>query len=147
MEILARAQQDGTRPDPAALLDAIPYCRFIGMGADIRDGALVLVLPFAQPLIGNPNLPALHGGAIGSMLETAAILQVVWELGGARLPKPVDLAIDYLRAGRGLTSYARARITKQGRRVVNVHAEMWQDDETKPIAALRGHVLLPEAGA
>jgi acyl-coenzyme A thioesterase PaaI-like protein len=41
-----------------------------------------------------------------------------------------------------VTSYARARIAKQGRRVVNVHAEMWQEDEAKPIAALRGHFLI-----
>jgi hypothetical protein len=26
--------------------------------------------------------------------------------------------------------------------VVNVHAELWQEDETKPIAALRGHFLI-----
>ena len=77
-------------------------------------------------------LPALHGGVIGSLLETAAIAQVIWELRTPRLPKPVDITIDYLRSGRAVTSYARARIAKQGRRVVNVHAEMWQDDEAKP---------------
>ena len=63
------------------------------------------------------------------------------------MPKPVDVTIDYLRSGRAVTSYARARIAKQGRRVVNVHAEMWQDDETKPLAALRGHMLLPTSDA
>ena len=147
MDLLARALGEGTAPDPAALIAAIPYCRFMGMTADIRDGALVLVLPSSPHLIGNVVLSALHGGAIGSMLETAAMAQVIWELRTPRLPKTVDITIDYLRSGRAVTSYARARIAKQGRRVVNVHAEMWQDDETKPVAALRGHMLLPGAAA
>jgi acyl-coenzyme A thioesterase PaaI-like protein len=54
----------------------------------------------------------------------------------------VDITVDYLRTGRAVTSFASARIAKQGRRVINVHAQMWQEDEQKPIAGLRGHFLL-----
>jgi uncharacterized protein (TIGR00369 family) len=128
--------------DPGALLAAIPYCRHLGVRAQVTDGALTLVMPFAPHLVGNTMLPALHGGVIGSLLETAAIAQLLWEAGSAGLPKPVDINIDYLRTARAVESFARARIAKQGRRVVNVHAEMWQDDETKPVAALRGHFLV-----
>ena len=142
MDLLSRALAEGTAPDPAALLAAIPYCKHLGIGAELRDGSLVLVMPFADHLVGNVLLPALHGGVIGSMLETAAIAQVIWQMKTARVPKPVDIAIDYLRSGRAVTSYARARIAKQGRRVINIHAEMWQGDEARPIAALRGHMLL-----
>ena len=145
MDLIARALAEGKAPDPAALIAAIPYCRLLGVSAEVRDGALILVMPFAERLVGNVMLPALHGGVIGSFLETAAIAQVVWEVKNPRLPKPVDITIDYLRSGRALTSYARARIAKQGRRTVNVHAEMWQDDESKPVAALRGHMLLAAA--
>ncbi|HEV2563055.1 MAG TPA: PaaI family thioesterase [Rhizomicrobium sp.] len=142
MELLDRAVAGNTAADPQALLAAIPYCRHLGVSAAIVDGVLVLTMPFTPHLIGNVVLPALHGGVIGSLLETAAIAQVVWETRGAKLPKPVDITIDYLRSGRAVTSFARARIAKQGRRVVNVHAEMWQEDEAKPIAALRGHFLI-----
>jgi uncharacterized protein (TIGR00369 family) len=128
--------------DPAALLDAIPYCRHLGVRAEVRDGALTLVMPFTPHLVGNVTIPALHGGVIGSLLETAAIAQLMWEAGSAGLPKPVDIAIDYLRSGRALQSFARAHIAKHGRRVVNVHAQMWQDDESKPVATLRGHFLI-----
>jgi uncharacterized protein (TIGR00369 family) len=128
--------------DPAMLLDAIPYCRHLGIIASVEDGSLMLTMPFAQHLIGNPVLPALHGGVIGSLLETAAIAQVIYETRPERLPKPVDITVDYLRSGRALDSFARARIARQGKRVVNIHAEMWQEDESKPVAALRGHLLL-----
>ena len=131
--------------DPAALIERIPYCRHLGITAGVEDGALLLTMPFAQHLVGNVMLPALHGGVIGSLLETAAIAQVIYEVGQTRLPRPVDITIDYLRSGRAVTSYARARIARQGRRVVNVHAEMWQEDEAKLVAALRGHFLLPQS--
>ncbi|HWE05288.1 MAG TPA: PaaI family thioesterase, partial [Rhizomicrobium sp.] len=120
----------------------VPYCAWLGMTARIEDGALILDLPFDGKLIGNPILPALHGGVTGSLLETAAIVQILWETGGTALPKPVDITIDYLRSGRAVTSHARAWLARQGRRVVSARAEMWQDDETKPVASFRGHFLL-----
>ncbi len=131
-----------TPRDADALLAEIPYCRHLGISAAREGHRLTLTMPFAPHLVGNPLLPALHGGVIGSLLETAAIAQVMLDLGPAARPKPVDITIDYLRSGRAETSYAKARIAKQGRRVVNVHAEMWQEDEVKPIAALRGHFLI-----
>ena len=141
MKLLAQAFADGGDIDPAALLAAIPYCRHLGLAASMSAGGLVLAMPFMPHLIGNVVTPALHGGVIGSLLETAAIAQVIVETKCTRLPKPVDITVDYLRAARTADSFARAKIARQGRRVVNVTAQMWQDDETKPVAALRGHFL------
>jgi uncharacterized protein (TIGR00369 family) len=131
--------------DPETLLQAIPYCRHLGIRAALHDGVVMLAMPHADRLIGNVMLPALHGGVIGSLLETAAIVQAAWEMHGGRLPRPVDIAIDYLRSARAVDSFARARIAKRGRRVVNVHAEMWQEDENKLVATLRGHFLVGAA--
>jgi uncharacterized protein (TIGR00369 family) len=138
MEILARAGN----ADPNAILCSVPYCAWLGLTARIEDGALILDMPFDAKLIGNPILPALHGGVIGSLLETAAIVQILWETGAAALPKPVDITIDYLRSGRAVASHARAYLARQGRRVVNARAEMWQEDAAKPVASFRGHFLL-----
>ena len=142
MELLERATQSGQAPNPDHLLAAIPFCRHLGLRAEQSEGRLVLVMPFAPHLVGNPVLPALHGGVIGSLLETMAIAQIILELGGTKLPKPIDISVDYLRSGRAVETRARAHIAKLGRRVVNVHAELWQDDPEKPIASLRGHFLL-----
>ncbi|HVE04295.1 MAG TPA: PaaI family thioesterase [Rhizomicrobium sp.] len=142
MELLARAARDGVPPDIDALIAAVPYCAWLGLSARIDVERVVLEMPFDTKLIGNPIIPALHGGVIGSLLETAALVQSIYATGSASIPKPVDITIDYLRTGRAVTSFASARLARQGRRVVNVHAQMWQEDEMKPIAALRGHFLL-----
>ena len=91
---------------------------------------------------GNPWLPALHGGVIGGLLETAAIVQLAHDQDTDNLPKPINVTIDYLRSGRIEPTWACARVTKLGRRVANVHASCWQQDADKPIATLVGHFLM-----
>jgi len=91
-------------------------------------------MPFSPKIIGNPILPAIHGGMTGAFLETTAIVGVTRELGVLAPPKPIGLTINYLRSGRALDSYAKVSIVKQGRRVVAFEAQAWQDDRTKPIA-------------
>ncbi|MBI1212344.1 MAG: PaaI family thioesterase [Alphaproteobacteria bacterium] len=142
MELLQRAQAQGTKVDLQKLIDAIPYCRFLGIQVDRKGSELTMILRFDRKLIGNPMLPALHGGVIGAFLETTAIAQLILETDATELPKPVDIGIDYLRSGKPVDTYARAEITKHGRRVCNVRAEAWQDEHTRPIAALHGHFLV-----
>jgi len=134
-----------TSPDINGFLQAIPYARFLGMSALSENGQLITRLHFDRSLIGNPMLPALHGGAIGGFLEMTAIAQLVLETGIVLAPKPVSITVEYLRSGKPVDSYATAQITKQGRRVVNVAVQAWQDDRAKPIAAAHGHFLLRQA--
>lgn len=142
MEIIKRAIAEGRKPDLQALVDAIPYCRFLGIEIDRKGSELTTILRFDKKLIGNPILPALHGGVVGAFLEVTAVIQLMLEAESEDLPKPVDIGIDYLRSGRPADAYARATITKHGRRVCNVRAEAWQDERSRPIAALHGHFLI-----
>jgi uncharacterized protein (TIGR00369 family) len=142
MDLLARAREQERLADPNALLAAVPYCAWLGVTARMESGALILDMPFDAKLIGNPVLPALHGGVTGSLLETAALMQTIWETGAVTMPKPVDITIDYLRSARAVTSHARGFVVRQGRRVVAARAEMWQEDAAKPVASFRGHFLL-----
>lgn len=142
MEIIRRAIAEGKKPDLQQLVDAIPYCKFLGIEVDRKGTELTTILRFDKKLIGNPVLPALHGGVVGAFLEVIAVIQLMLEAESEELPKPVDIGIDYLRSGRPVDTYARAIVTKQGRRVCNVRAEAWQDEHTRPIAALHGHFLI-----
>lgn len=132
----------GAADELRAFLARTPYARFLGMGADLAGDEMTGTLPFAEHLIGNPRLPALHGGVIGAFMEMTALAQLAVLQPSRKLPKTIDVTIEYLRPGRPLTTYARADVRKVGRRIANVHVEAWQEERLKPIAALRGHFLL-----
>lgn len=124
------------------VLDAIPYARFLGVGVERVNNALECVLPFREEIIGNPILPAIHGGVIGAFLELTALLRLVDESGTDRVAKPINFAIDYLRSAGPTTTRARADIFKLGRRVAVVHVVAWQDDASRPVASGNGKFLL-----
>lgn len=128
----------------SALLDRLPYARFLGLVSDGDGEALTVTMPFADRLIGNPMLPALHGGATAALLELTAVAQVALSYPRLRLPRPINVTVAYLRTGRPIDVHARARISKAGRRVAHVLAEAWQEDEAHPIASLTAHFLVAE---
>ena len=125
-----------------AVLSTIPYARFLGVQLDLAGDELTGVLPFAHHLVGNPMLPALHGGVTGAFLEMTAMAQLALVEQRARLPRPIGVTVEYLRPGRARTTYARAEVKKVGRRIANVHVEAWQDERSAPIATLHAHFLL-----
>ena len=127
----------------ADFLQRAPYARFLGMRVEVQGEEVTGVLPFSQHLIGNPMLPALHGGVIGAFMEMTAIARMTLAQPDRRIPKTIDITIEYLRPGRPVETYAVADLRKVGRRVANIHVEAWQDRRDQPIAFLRGHFLLP----
>lgn len=132
------------------LLAHIPYARFLGIRGKALGDELTFVLPFAEHLIGNIRLPAIHGGATGGFLENAALLQLIWlervtsDLTDIQVPKTVDFTVEYLRSGRPFDTYARAFVTKRGRRVATVRVEAWQKERSRPIASGHGNFLVGE---
>jgi acyl-coenzyme A thioesterase PaaI-like protein len=145
-----------------ALVDGVPYIQYLGMRFDRRGDELTGVLPFDEKLIGNPLLPALHGGVTAAFLEVAAVITLSWSYlwediengsldfdpaqGAAlpRLPKTVDFSVDYLRSGLPRDAYARARVIRSGRRYASVHVEGWQDNRDKLFAQATGHFVMPQ---
>ncbi|MFT4151252.1 MAG: PaaI family thioesterase [Paracoccaceae bacterium] len=141
-----------------AVLDRVPYIGFLGVRFDRRGDELTGILPYAGELIGNPVLPALHGGAIAAFLEIAAIIELTWatmwegvEAGrldlaaDVVLPKTIDFTVDFLRSGLPRDAYARARVNRSGRRYASVHVEAWQDNRARLFAQATGHFLMPPA--
>ena len=144
-----------------ALAGAVPYIRFLGIEFERRGDELTGILPFRDVLIGNPLLPALHGGATAAFLEVTAVMTLNWsylwddleagklDLEGRapedlpRLPKTVDFTVDYLRTGLPRDAYARARITRAGRRYASVQVEAWQDNKDRLYAQAMGHFVMP----
>ena len=109
-------------------------------------GELLTRMRYHDDLIGNTFLPAIHGGTLGAMLEMAAIFHLLWETETETVPKIVNITVDYLRSARPVDVIAAAKVTKQGRRMVNVFAEAWQDDRSKPVATASAHFLVTSVG-
>ena len=144
-----------------ALVGGVPYIQFLGISFDRRGDELTGVLAFDDKLIGNPFLPAIHGGVTAAFLEVTSIITLSWsflwediETGVIdleklqsgdlpRLPKTIDFTVDYLRSGLPRDAYARARVTRSGRRYASVQAEAWQDNRDRPFAQATAHFLMP----
>ncbi|MDG1924655.1 MAG: thioesterase, partial [Pseudomonadales bacterium] len=52
----------------------MPYAVFLGMSLSVGPDGLETSTPSRSELIGNTNLPALHGGVIGSLLDITGML-------------------------------------------------------------------------
>lgn len=161
------------RPEPAqavkqrrdaalsSLVAGVPYARFLGVSFDRRGDELTGLLGFDEKLIGNPILPAIHGGVTSAFLELTAIITLSWagllpaidtgEIDPARvaqgdlprLPKTIDFTVNYLRTGLPRDAYSRAIVSRSGRRYATVRVEAWQDQRNKPFAQAAGHFLMP----
>ena len=120
-----------------------PYADILGLSVDTGDdGTPSLIMPFSTDVLGRPGF--LHGGAIGGLLEMAAIVALQHALaaeGGGRI-KPINVTVDYMRGGREKPTRAQGIVTRLGTRVANVEAVAWQDDRDRPIAAARMNYLL-----
>ncbi|SDN53190.1 Acyl-coenzyme A thioesterase PaaI, contains HGG motif [Lutimaribacter pacificus] len=144
-----------------ALVHGVPYIKFLGIEFDRRGDELTAVLPFDDKLIGNPLLPAIHGGVTAAFLEVTAVIGLSWavlweelERGELdpnelitghlpRLPKTIDFTVDYLRSGLPRDAYARAKVNRSGRRYASVYVEAWQDNRNRAFAQATGHFLMP----
>ena len=133
--------------DAPDLFARIPYAGFLGLRTEARDGELMGVMPFTAPLIGNPTIPALHGGVLGAFMELTAIAELARRRGEGPLPRTIGVTVEYLRSGRARDTFARAEVKRLGRRIANVAVEAWQEDRAKPVALLYGRFLLPTLGA
>ncbi len=146
------------------LVHGVPYINFLGIRFDRKGDELTAVMPYAERHIGNPVLPALHGGATASFLEVTAIIGLGWSIlweeieqgevdpaaispeSIPRLPKTIDFTVDFLRTGLPRDAYARARVNRSGRRYASVHVEAWQDNRERMFAQATGHFLMPPRG-
>lgn len=136
-ELIARTRQSG---DFTAFLAAVPYLAFLGVRLELHAGRRLAVMRFDEHLVGDPTIPALHGGTLGALLETVAHLECLAATETTRLPKTITLTVDYLRSGKPRDTFATARVIKAGRRVTTMHAFAFQEDEQRPIAMASVHL-------
>jgi uncharacterized protein (TIGR00369 family) len=108
--------------------ERIPFNAHLGMRVDaLQRGRCVLRIPFSPFLIGDPFRPAIHGGVISTLADTA---------GGAAcfslLDSPndrvstVDMRVDYLRPGPpAVDLVCRAVVLRMGNKVAATQMDVF----------------------
>ena len=86
----------------------MPYAAFLGVSLRVGPDGLETSTRSRADLIGNTNLPALHGGVIGSLLDITGMLTLVFLKALDQSPRLIDMDIDYLRSGRAQSNHGRA---------------------------------------
>ena len=98
-------------------------------------------MTFDDRHIGNPVMEYYHGGIIASFMEATAAIAVQPDF--ADVPaKPINLTVDYLRPGVKGPLFARANVTRKGKRMASVSVITWQTDREKAVAEGLYHFLL-----
>lgn len=147
---LVFVSQAADAPETLALpVGRSPYVDFLNIHQQPQvDAGPVFRMPYKPELIGNPVLPALHGGVLAGFGETAMILHLVATnpgIGG--VPRGVDFAIAYMRSAKPVDTFVQGTTVRQGNRVALVQVSIWQDDPQRPVANARGHFLMPREEA
>ena len=139
-EILQKSNETG---DYRPMVDAIPYAKLIGIEFQRFGNDVIFKLPDNPDNIGNPILPAVHGGVVGGFMELSAAIHLVMMLDTPTMPKIVDFSLDYLRAVRGgKDTFVECEVIRQGSRVANVIINAWQTKREEAVATARAHFLL-----
>jgi uncharacterized protein (TIGR00369 family) len=81
----------------------------------------------------NRNSGLVHGGAIASLIDTAAAFSAMTLLSEDEETTTIDLTIHFLRPLTEGRALARARVVRGGRRIIVVSVEV--SDETQVIVA------------
>ncbi|MCS6904995.1 MAG: hotdog fold thioesterase [Bacteroidia bacterium] len=123
-----------------ALEELIPFNKHLGIKVlQLEQDFVRLLLPFHSTLIGNPFIPALHGGVIATLLDTAG--------GGAALTtlnsledriSTVDIRIDYLLPGKPNDLIAEGRVIRSGNRLVVTNMVAYHGSKEYTVADGRG---------
>ena len=128
--------------DWSSISTLIPYFQYLGVELEETGEELICRLPRNERFVGNPVLPALHGGIVGAFLESTALVHMLATQEVTQLPKIINITVEYLRSAKLEDSYAAAVITKPGRRVANMRVRAWQSDRNKPIATASANFLV-----
>src|SRR6266481_1265915 len=109
-----------------AAFASVPYAKLIGMElGEVSSDQVSIHLETRDELRQNQGV--VHGGAIASLIDTAAAFAVITRLNLDERVSTTDLTIHYLRPVRGGRLTATARIVRGGRRLFVLSVEVIDD--------------------
>jgi uncharacterized protein (TIGR00369 family) len=118
--------------DPLELLRLMeehsPFNRLLGLrGESIEPGRVRMTLPVREDFVGDPSRPALHGGVVSALVDTAGGAAAWSALDPGESVSTVDLRVDYIEpATLGEPLRAEAVLLRKGNRVCHVRVSVRQ---------------------
>ena len=122
----------------------IAFDAFLGLRVEhVEEGHGRLHLPYRKDYLGDPFRPALHGGIIAVMVDTAAGVAALSSLPPGSKCSTVDMRVDYLLPGLADDLWAEARVVRSGNRVAVINVEVSQRDHRLVAAGRAVYSLRP----
>ena len=110
-------------------VDQVPFNKLLGIRAESAGGGrAVLRLPVREEHLGDVRRPALHGGVVSALIDTAGGIAAWSALAQGEAVSTVDLMVDFLEPGRVAGPLrAEAELIRKGNRVCHVRVRVTQD--------------------
>lgn len=119
----------------------IPFVHLIGMELEeVERGTATIRMEVSDQLMRNGGI--VHGGAIASLIDSAAAFAIMTLLEPGKSTTTIDLTIHYLRPLLKGQARAHARVVRQGRRVTVVSVEVTNDSEVIAATSLTSYLML-----
>lgn len=118
----------------------IPFNKWLGMKVEhMERGRVTTSIPWRPEIVGDPTVPALHGGVIGAVADATGGM-AVWSLldNPASRVSTVDMRVDYLRPGKQEKLIAESHVVRLGTRLGWADVCLYHPGrEADPIATAR----------
>ena len=139
---MSAAELDPARTARArAAFASVPYARLIGLElGEISPGAATIHLEVRDDLRQNQGV--IHGGAVASLIDTAAAFAVLTQIEINERVSTTDLTIHYLRPANSGRLTASASIVRGGRRLIVVSVEVTNDQDILVATAVTSYIKL-----
>jgi uncharacterized protein (TIGR00369 family) len=133
--------------DPARVARAreafalVPYAKLLGLElGEVTPGEVSINLHIRDELKQNQGV--IHGGAVASLIDTAAAFAVLTKLDIAERVSTTDLTIHYLRPATSGRLTATARIVRSGRRLFVLSVEVTDQKRILIATAVTSYIKL-----
>jgi uncharacterized protein (TIGR00369 family) len=107
------------------LIEHAPFSVLLGLKIESAGaGEAIVRLPFGSQLLnaGGPDVP-IHGGAIASLIDTAACA-AVWTLPETKRSATIALTVNYTGPGTSSDLIAHARVRRSGTKVASLTVDV-----------------------
>lgn len=125
-----------------AAFAAVPYAKFLGLElGELTNGQVSIHLQVRDELL---NQSVVHGGAIASLIDTAAAFAVLTQIEVNEKVTTSDLTIHYLRPITSGRLTAKAQVVRGGRRLFVLSVDVFNDRKVLVATAVTTYIKVQQ---